>query len=117
MMYKNLLAQQLHLPNATPGAPDVIIEGPLRPELAAAGVGGIISMLLSFLYAIAAVILFFLFVWGGFDILTSQGNEEKVSSGGQKITSGIIGFILLLLAFFITRVVAFVFGLDTSFIF
>jgi len=116
-MYKNLLAQQLRLPNATPGAPDVIIEGPLRPELAAAGVGGIISMLLSFLYAIAAVILFFLFVWGGFDILTSQGNEEKVSSGAQKITSGVVGFILLLLAFFVTRVVAFVFGLDTSFIF
>jgi hypothetical protein len=56
-------------------------------------------------------------VWGGFDILTSQGNEEKVSSGAQKITSGVVGFILLLLAFFVTRVVAFVFGLDTSFIF
>lgn len=117
MNINNLLAQQVRLPNATPGAPDVIIEGPLRPELAAAGVGGIISVLLSFLYAIAAVLLFFIFVWGGFDILTSAGNEEKLTSGGQKITSGIIGFILLILAFFITRIVAFVFGLDTSFIF
>ncbi len=117
MIVKRLLAQQIHLPNTTPGAPDVIIEGPLRPELAAAGVGGIISMLLSFLYAIAAVLLFFIFIWGGFDILTSDGNEEKLSSGSQKITSGIIGFILLILAFFLTRVVAFVFGLDTSFIF
>jgi TRAP-type C4-dicarboxylate transport system permease small subunit len=94
-----------------------VVKGPLRPELAQAGLGGIISLLLSFLYAIAAVILFFIFVWGGYDILTSQGNEEKLSSGSQKISSGVIGFILLVLAFFLTRIVAYVFGLDTSFIF
>ena len=74
-------------------------------------------MLLSFLYAIAAVILFFMFVWGGYDILTSAGNEELVSSGSKKISAGVIGFILLVLAFFITRIVSFVFGLDTSIIF
>lgn len=117
MIYNKLLAQQLKLPNTTPGAPDIVVEGPLRPELAQAGVGGIISLLLSFLYAFAAVILFFMFVWGGYDILTSQGSEEKMSSGSQKIASGVIGFILLVLAFFVTRIVAYVFGLDTSFLF
>lgn len=111
------LAQQVRLPNPTPGGADIILEGPLRPELASAGVGGIISMLLSVLYAVAAVIVFFLFVWGGFDILTSGGNAEKTKSGSAKITSGVIGFVLLIMAFFITRLVAFIFGLDTSFLF
>ncbi|KXK12019.1 MAG: hypothetical protein UZ22_OP11002000135 [Microgenomates bacterium OLB23] len=118
MIHKHLLlAQQLKLPNTTPGAPDVIVEGPLRPELVQAGIGGIITMLLSFLYAVAIVLLFFIFIWGGYDILTSQGSEEQFSAGAKKISSGVIGFILLILALFVTRIVAFVFGLDTSLIF
>ncbi len=110
----NYLAQEVRLPNPTPGGADLVLKGPLRPELANAGVGGIISMLLGVLYGIAAIILFFLFVWGGYDVLTSGGEAEKLKTGHAKITTGIIGFVLLILAFFLTRLVAFIFGLDTS---
>lgn len=113
----NQLVQQIKLPNPTPGAGDVVLEGPLRPELASAGVGGIITAVLSILYALAAVIVLFLFIWGGFDMLTSNGEADKIKSGSSKISSGIIGLVLLVLAYFITKLAAFIFGLDTSVIF
>ncbi len=88
------------------------VDGPL-----ATGPGGIntigdlINKVLTFLIPLIVIILFFILVWGGIDFLTSQGNPEKLKSGRGKITAGIIGFVLFLLAFLITRILASIFGI------
>jgi hypothetical protein len=59
--------------------------------------------------------LLFVFIWGGYDLIMSQGDANKVKSAQAKITTGLIGFILLILSYLITSLVARIFGLGGGF--
>jgi len=59
----------------------------------------------------AGIVLLFVLISGGYDYMISQGNAEKMKSAQAKITSGVIGFILLIASFLITRIIALIFGL------
>ena len=100
-MKNHILAQSMRVG----GQP---IEGPLK---GIDNLGGLVSKLLEFLTPVALVILFFVFVWGGYDLLLSQGNPEKVKSAKAKFTTGIIGFILIISAYIIVRLLSAMFGL------
>lgn len=71
----------------------------------------IVNALVAFLIPLGAVVLFAFLLWGGFDFLMANGEPEKIKSGKAKITSGLIGFILLVSAYIITRIIASIFGL------
>jgi TRAP-type C4-dicarboxylate transport system permease small subunit len=73
--------------------------------------GDVVNKLMSFLVPLASIVLFIVLIMGGYDFLMSQGNAEKIKSGRAKITAGIIGFILIALAFVITKLVAYILGL------
>ncbi|MEK7523178.1 MAG: hypothetical protein AAB569_06340, partial [Patescibacteria group bacterium] len=66
---------------------------------------------LGFIMPMAGIILLFVLISGGYDYMMSQGNADKIKAGQAKITSGIIGFILLIASFLITRLIAAIFGL------
>jgi hypothetical protein len=55
-------------------------------------------------------------MWGGFDYVTSQGAPEKLKSANAKITAGVIGFVILVLSFLITRVLSYIFGVGQGII-
>ncbi len=84
------------------------INGPLDPRIQK--LGDLVSRLTQFLVPVAGIILFFVLVWGGYDFLLSQGNPEKVKSAQAKITTGIIGFILLVFSYLIVKIIAIIFG-------
>lgn len=109
---KETLAQGLIInPEPIGGSPipTVYVEGPLKNIT---NIGDIINILIAFLLPISGIILLFILIWGGYDIMMSQGDPEKVKSGQGKVTSGIFGFILLGLAFLLTQIVAYILGLD-----
>lgn len=99
---KTLFAQSLNLGNQT-------IQGPLDSSVDS--LGKIISKGLGFILPMAGIVLLFVLISGGYDYMISQGNAEKMKSAQAKITSGIIGFILLISSFLITRIIALIFGL------
>ncbi len=88
------------------------IKGPLDPKINT--VGDVINRLLEVLVPIAGIILLFVLIWGGYEFMMSQGNPEKIKGAQAKITTGIIGFILLVISFFLVRLIAKIFGLDTG---
>lgn len=65
------------------------------------GVMRIINVLLSFLGIIAIIIM----LWGGFIWLTSGGSEEKVGQAKKIITAGIVGLVIIFIAFAIAQFV------------
>jgi len=65
------------------------------------GIMRIINVLLSFLGIIAIVIM----LWGGFVWLTSGGSEEKVGQAKKIITAGIVGLVIIFIAFAIAQFV------------
>lgn len=89
------------------------IEGPLKGINT---VGDLINTLMKFLIPLAGIILLLVLIWGGYDFLMSGGNPEKVKSAQAKITTGIIGFVLLVLSYLIVRIISFIFGLQTGII-
>ncbi|KKP61457.1 MAG: hypothetical protein US48_C0020G0004 [Candidatus Levybacteria bacterium GW2011_GWA2_37_36] len=99
---KHFLAQSLQISGTQ-------IEGPLDDSVSS--LGQIISKGLGFIMPMAGIVLLFVLISGGYDYMMSQGNPDKIKAGQAKITSGIIGFILLILSFLITRIIALIFGL------
>ena len=86
------------------------IVGPL--DLKFATMGDVISTVLNFIFPFGALILLIMLIWGGYSFMTSQGDPEKVMGAKAKLTTSIIGFVLLVLSYFFVRVLAFVFKLD-----
>ncbi len=88
------------------------IQGPLPT-----GPGGInnisdlVNRLMQFLIPLASIILLLILIWGGYEYMMSQGNAEKVKSAQAKLTTGIIGFVLLLLSYLMVKLISFIFGL------
>ena len=101
------LAQALNISNE--GGTTTQIQGPLDESVSS--LGGIITKALGFIMPMAGIVLLFVLISGGYDYMISQGNAEKMKSAQAKITSGIIGFILLIASFLITRIIALIFGL------
>lgn len=95
------------------GVGGVELEGPLKLP----GISGdpkltdIVGVVVTYLFPLAGVILFFIIIWGGYDLLMSEGEAEKLEAGRGKITSGIVGMVLLVLSYFFARVVGYVFGI------
>lgn len=72
-----------------------------------------LSNLVSLIFALAALVLVFMIIWGAFDWLISEGDKEKIQGAQKKIISAIVGSILLAIAFALLRV----FGQFTGFTF
>lgn len=101
------LAQALNISNESGTV--TRIQGPLDESVSS--LGGIITKALGFIMPMAGIVLLLVLISGGYDYMISQGNAEKMKSAQAKITSGIIGFVLLIASFLITRIIALIFGL------
>ena len=88
-------------------ARSISVHGPL---VGIENLSDILTVLMSFFYPFAGVILLFVCIWGGYDLMTSHGEAEKLNSGRSKITAGIIGFVLLAASYTLARVIGFIFG-------
>src|SRR3989338_7709720 len=88
------------------------IDGPLPSGAGGINtIGDLVNRVVQFLIPLAALILLLVFIWAGYDYMMSQGNPEKLKSAQAKLTTGLIGFVLLMLAFLIVRLLSFIFGL------
>ena len=85
------------------------IDGPLDPKIQT--LGDLVNRVIQFLIPLAAVILLFVFIWGGYDYMMSEGSPEKVKSAQAKLTTGIVGLVLLLLSYAFVRLISSIFGL------
>ncbi len=62
--------------------------------------------ILAWLLGIAALVAVVMVIAGGFQWLTSAGNEEKISAAKKTISGAVIGLVLILIAWAIVIFVA-----------
>ena len=86
--------------------PDNFKFGGILPDT----VGAVITEALKYLFPLAGLILFFIFISAGFNMLTAAGNEEKVKKAQAQLTAGITGFLILVIAFWLVKLLESVFG-------
>lgn len=71
--------------------------------------GAIVSRLLVFAFPLAGLILFTMLVWGGFEMLTGA-TSKGIDAGKQRVTSALVGFLLLFVSYWVFQIVEVIFG-------
>ena len=66
-----------------------------------------INDILKYAMGIGGLIAFILIVIGGFQIILSAGNPDRVKAGKEMITSAIAGLLLIIFAVFILRLIGY----------
>jgi len=104
-----LLAAPFYYLNAEECPPGVIcIQNPLEAE----SVEEIINSITDFLRLIAMGIGLIMIIWGGIQILTAAGSEEKLTKGKKTIMWTIIGVAIVFLFDFIVGFVLEIIGAE-----
>lgn len=76
-----------------------------------ATIGAVISALLPYIFSIAGLILFGLLIMAGFGFLTSAGDPKKIESAKAKLTSAVIGFLIIFVAYWLMQILEIIFDL------
>lgn len=73
--------------------------------------GDIVNTAVPILFGIAGTALLLYLISGGFAYLTSAGDPKKLEAARNVITNAVIGFLIIISAYFITQAVSFIFRL------
>ncbi len=79
------------------------VAGDVDPTNANLKLGDIISKLLPYVFSISAILLLIYIASGGLQLMLSRGDPKAIEGAKGKITNAIIGFIILLLAYVIVK--------------
>lgn len=74
--------------------------------------GGIISNFLPTLLIIAGLILFAMLVMGGFTMLAGAADKEAQETGKKQVTSALVGFFIIFLAYWIAQILQVIFKVN-----
>ena len=66
-----------------------------------------VNKIVNYSTGIGGIIAFLLIVFGGFQIILSAGNPERVKAGKEMITSAIAGLLLIIFAVFILKLIGY----------
>lgn len=75
-------------------------------------IGDFISAILPNIYIIAGIIVFFLFIGGGFMLITSGDNPDQKGNGAKAVTAAVVGFIIIFVSYWIVQIVEILTGID-----
>lgn len=98
----NLLAQNL----------DAIQAAGLPGNVIPTSIGMMVSFLVPYIFSIAGIILLIYLVISGFQLMTSQGNPQAIQAAKSKITTALIGFLIIFLAYSLVRLIGLLLGID-----
>lgn len=68
---------------------------------------GFISQFLTFATGIAGGIAFLLILFGGFQMMTSAGNPERLTAGKELVGAAVSGLLLIIFSLFLLRLIGF----------
>ncbi len=73
--------------------------------------GQIVSAILPYIFSAAALLLLIYLILGGLQLMTSRGDPKAVQTAQAKITTSLIGFTVILLAYAIVKLLGQIFGI------
>ena len=75
-------------------------------------IGGIVSAIVTLIMILAALIFFFMLVWGGVSYITAGGDKAQTEAARGRITGALIGLVIVFAAWAIVNLVSIFFGID-----
>lgn len=89
-----------------------IIPVPTGAQSDLKSLGEIVSRVLQYALPLSGLILFAMIIISGFQLLTSAGDPKAMESAKQRLTWGVIGFVVIFVAFWIMRILEFLLGVQ-----
>ena len=80
-------------------------ENPGLPGSQGVGANDFIIVIIQWLLGVAGIVAVLFIIIGGFQYITSAGNEELAEHGKKNITNAIIGLVVIILSYIIVTVV------------
>ncbi len=74
--------------------------------------GSVVTKLLPYVFAIAGLILLLNLVYGGISLMLSGGDPKAVESAKNRITSSLIGFIIIFTAYWLVQIIGRILGIE-----
>ena len=71
----------------------------------AGGISRFVSITVTNLLLIAGVVLMFVIVTSGLSMVSAAGDVQKFAKAKNSLTAGVIGFIIVVAAWFLTRII------------
>lgn len=87
---------------------------PSASPLASITPAGIVSNILPYVFGAAGLALLVYMIFGGLQYMLSRGDPKAMQSAQAKITNALIGFLIIILAFTITQLVAQILGINNT---
>jgi hypothetical protein len=75
-------------------------------------IASIVSGFILLVLIIAALVFFFMLVWGGIKYITSGGDKAQTETARNQITSALIGLVIVFAAWAIINLINIFFGID-----
>lgn len=100
MIHNTILQLALQLPGFSPDAMASPVPS-LKPEFT--DLASFLSPLLNIVFYVAVFFTFYMLVWAALQYIMSQGQKENLAKARSRITWALVGLVVVLLAYFITR--------------
>lgn len=78
---------------------------------APADVGTLITNILLYIFSVAGILLLIYLIYGGLQLMISRGDPKGVAAAQAKITSALIGFVIVLISAILVRLIGQIFGI------
>ena len=75
-------------------------------------IGGIVSVAISLVMLVGALVFFFMLILGGLKWVMAGGDEKAVATARTQITNALIGLAIVFAAFAIMKLIETVFGIS-----
>lgn len=75
-------------------------------------VADLISIVLPYVYGIAGIILLFNIIASGYHMMTSAGDPKAMQSAQAKLTTSVIGILILFISFWVVRLIGQFLGIE-----
>ncbi len=83
-----------------------------QDKIDTSSLGGIIGSLLAPVLVASGLVLLVMLIAGGLNMLTGAGNQESQEKGKKQITSALIGFVIIFLAYWIAQILQIIFKIN-----
>ena len=67
--------------------------------------GGVVTALLPYVFSAVGILILLYLLAGGFQLMFAAGDPKRVQGAWNKITNALIGFVIVFLAYWITKLV------------
>lgn len=75
-------------------------------------VASVITGLMTYVFVISGIILLVVILSAGFTLLTSAGDAKAMEKGKKGLTYGILGFVIIFVAYWLVQIAGIVFGIE-----